>query len=222
MSQLVDRIVGVVAESTIVVSLEQFRQLPEEILLVEWRLDYLNKLNEQAIVEAIKLVRQKVIVTLRSVNEGGRFDGDEDKRTRLLQELSGLKNTIYIDIDISNKMLVEKIVQEKRLLSYHNFERTPTMQELNDLIEIAKQHSPSIIKIACRVSSSAESARLFSLFTDYPKQNFALIPMSGDDDGLRVEALKRGSALMFVATGSSVAPGQMSVDAMLEVIERGE
>ena len=116
MSQLVDRIVGVVAESTIVVSLEQFRQLPEEILLVEWRLDYLNKLNEQAIVEAIKLVRQKVIVTLRSVNEGGRFDGDEDKRTRLLQELSGLKNTIYIDIDISNKMLVEKIVQEKRLL----------------------------------------------------------------------------------------------------------
>ncbi|MBP6880907.1 type I 3-dehydroquinate dehydratase [Candidatus Saccharibacteria bacterium] len=224
MSRLADRLVAVVAEPTVAACVEQFRRLPQQILTVEWRLDYLNELNYQAISEAINLVSKEVIITLRSISEGGNYtnDGDEDSRSQLLINLSNLMNVRYVDIDINNTEIIQLLPASKRLLSFHDFGYTPDNHALMAIVDAAIRQDAAIIKLACFVKDDIDISNLFNLFSKYPQQKLAIIAMSEQDNSLRTDALWQGSVLMFAATGSSVAPGQMSVDAMLEVIEKGE
>ena len=100
------------------------------------------------------------------------------------------------------------------IISYHNFECTPSLDELRSVVAECCGRGADIVKIACKVNSYADNSALLSLY--------------GDGDGIvafgmgelgkisRLASLGCGARFTYVASdfGAGTAPGQLTVSQM--------
>lgn len=103
-------------------------------------------------------IRYPCIFTLRSENQGGDFRGSEREREKRFQEILKLKPTL-IDLEYNAGFTLPG----KKLISYHNFAKTP-------------QTFPQADKIACQAESILDALRLLT----YGKENNVLTIAMGE------------------------------------------
>lgn len=121
--------------------------------LVELRLDCMR--SEPDLKRLLANRYTPFIITVRRGKDGGLWRGNEDKRMRLLREAIAM-GIDYVDLeeDIADK--VPRFGKTKRIVSYHNFQRTPT--NLTDLADIMADRNADIVKIACLAHSVGEAS----------------------------------------------------------------
>jgi len=136
----------------------------------------------------------------------------------------------YLDLDSEEPAAFREPLQEEAvragwrlILSYHNFERTPTRNALEKIVEQCFNEGADIAKIACQVQSASDSARILSLYdrSDGRRNALLAIGMGKKGSWTRIVAPFLGAPFTFAAVNDQLATAGGQFDrATLETIYR--
>ena len=132
--------------------------------IVELRIDYIKNVDLKRLLEK----RTKpVIVTNRTVREGGKFDGSEEDRIALLKLAIRLQAD-YVDIEHGSIQHLCGDTEHrvptsttKIIVSYHNF--CKTRDNLTDIYNRLSQSGADIVKIVTHANSITDNVRIYRL-----------------------------------------------------------
>ncbi|XP_022639302.1 bifunctional 3-dehydroquinate dehydratase/shikimate dehydrogenase, chloroplastic isoform X2 [Vigna radiata var. radiata] len=216
--------VPVIAESVEKMKIDMHKAKAEGVDLVELRLDSLNTFNPfQDINILIRHRLLPLLFTYRPKWEGGMYDGDENKRLDALRIAMEL-GADYIDVELKvapqfyDSIRGKTYNQTRVIVSSHNFELTPSTEDLGNLVARIQATGADIVKIATTAVDIADVARMFQITVH---SQVPLIGIVMGDRGLisRVLCAKFGGYLTFGTLESGVvsAPGQPSLKDLLHL-----
>ena len=131
----------------------------------------------------------------------------------------------YVDIEIETKQAqlnsIIALAQEnscKVIVSYHNFDNTPGLKELYNIMDQCFNRGADIAKIVTQSNSQNDNARLLSLYSD----ERPLVALGMGDLGklTRIVAPLLGAEFTFAAMdeGKATAPGQIRYSDMIAIL----
>jgi 3-dehydroquinate dehydratase / shikimate dehydrogenase len=216
-----DRVCGVVAAETAAEMRNQVRLGLGKARTLELRLDYLRDARERTaflIWLGRRRFRAAFIATCRRREGGGLFRGTRDKQIEILVQAvwSGCK-CCDVEIETAGHFgrgeLASKLSPARVMVSHHDFHRTS--RNLSGIVRRLKRAGGQILKIAAQCKSVSDSARICELARHHG--DIVAIPMGEFGFAGRILALRSGSALAYAAVKQATAPGQLSLDAMVDL-----
>jgi 3-dehydroquinate dehydratase-1 len=161
-------------------------------------------------MEMLKPFAKRLIVTVRSKEEGGFKEIPDEERLMLFKEFIQLKPK-FIDVEFNSKIAVEiiKLAKDNKvglILSYHNFKETPHSEELKRILHDAKRSNPEIVKIVTFAKELKDNLRIISLYEE--EDNLIAFCMGEKGKISRVFSLIFSP---FTYVGN-VAPGQLTLN----------
>ena len=151
----------------------------------------------------------------------GKFSDEE----RLdLFELAARAGAKYLDVEIeSDGDFLTSIIKIKEkfpfnlIISYHNYELTPSAESLESLLTDIYLTGADVAKIACRVYTPVDAAKLLSLYTISGRK--VVIGMGRAGRITRIAATHLGAEFTFASSGEgdATAEGQMSYLEMKDI-----
>jgi 3-dehydroquinate dehydratase/shikimate dehydrogenase len=174
--------------------------------LVELRLDGIRDLDVGRTLVGRQL---PVIVTCRAPWEGGRFDGSEDERRRILAAALQL-GAEYIDVEWRAGFgdLIASTGGRRIVVSNHDFDGVPP--DLAERARAMRATGAELIKMAIMAKNLSDSLPLIDIAVDGPAVVIAM-----GDAGTPSRVLARRFHSRWTYAGDGVAPGQISVARML-------
>ncbi|KAL6526524.1 hypothetical protein OROGR_015614 [Orobanche gracilis] len=192
--------------------------------IVEIRLDHLKTFNPRSDIE--KLIKECPLPTLftyRPTWEGGQYDGDENSRFNALKLAMEL-GADHIDIELraahefNNFMHGNKSENCKIIVSSHNYDNTPSAENLGDLVARIQAAGADIIKFATTAVDITDVARVFQITVH---SQIPIIAMVMGERGLisRILCPKFGGYLTFgtLEPGKVSAPGQPTIEELVDL-----
>jgi len=136
----------------------------------------------------------------------------------------------YVDVEIEADASFKKAILKtcgakecKVILSFHNYENTPSKKELEDIIKHCFDDGADIAKIACRVNCEADAARILSLYDRENIKENQLVAIGMGEKGkiTRLAAPLLGAPFTFAALtdAKKTAPGQLDVDTLKGLLD---
>jgi len=188
----------------------------ESAEFAEIRLDR-TKLSKEEVVQLFS-TSKKLIATYR---EG---DNKETRKRVLLLAIDSGASMVDIELespDEYRKEIIER-AREKNcevIVSYHNYEKTPSRAELEAIIEQCFDKGADIAKIACKANSKGDSARLLGLLDG--EKRLVVIGMEEAGRITRIAGPLLGSEIAFVSadSGKETAKGQLGREKMEKILE---
>ncbi|RLM91319.1 hypothetical protein C2845_PM08G14250 [Panicum miliaceum] len=221
--------------------------------LVEIRLDFIQGFRpREHLPQLLRGCPLPALVTYRPTWEGGQYEGDDTTRfetLRLAMELG----VDYVDVElkVADKFMSfisgNKPEKCKLIVSSHNYEYTPSCEELANLVAIIQAVGADIVKVATTANDIVDVSRMFQVMVHCQHQHKKLlnfwriatalvqgirtesawvlpVPMIGlvmSERGLmsRVLAPKFGGYLTFgiLNAAKTSASGQPTVEELLDV-----
>jgi 3-dehydroquinate dehydratase-1 len=162
----------------------------------------------------------KTIATYRPVES---VTDDERKRVLIAAVNAG---AAYVDVEVENNddfkneiIKAAKLKHCKTIISYHNYEKTPVIRELEQIMRWCLESPADIIKIACHVDSVESCSRLLSLYS----YGNPIISIGMGDEGkiTRIAATLLGAPFTYASIDESkkTAPGQFDSEKLKTIIE---
>jgi 3-dehydroquinate dehydratase/shikimate dehydrogenase len=182
--------------------------------MVELRLDGVRDLD---VAGALGDRRVPIVATCRPAWEGGRFDGTEDERRRILASAFEL-GADYVDVewqalrqDVAGPCLRDLVRRHsaRALVSSHDFAGVPV--DLEARAREMRASGAGTIKIAVAIGRLSDTLRLTAIVRDGPA---VVIGMGELGVPSRLLAARFGSAWTYA--GNGVAPGQLPARTMIE------
>jgi len=131
----------------------------------------------------------------------------------------------YIDteMDASPEFLktIKQYIKNSKtelILSYHNFDITPSVAEMKVITDQCVNMGADVVKIATMVNEYQDAAGLLSLYREPGRK--VIVGMGEKGKIVRIASVFLGSEFTFAAPhkGGLTAPGQLSVDEMEQII----
>jgi len=188
--------------------------------IVEFRVDLLNDVTFEDIEEFSKIPS---IITIRAEWEGGAWKKSDNERIELLKH--AIKNNAkFVDIELKEEKNLELVKYRneigsttKIIVSYHDFEKTPEIDKLMDVVE-KELKIGDIAKFATFAHSKEDTLRILNLMNKYSGKIIA-IGMGESGKLTRILGLDFGSILTFASMeGKASAPGQVDVKKLKEIL----
>ncbi|HHT9132302.1 MAG TPA: shikimate dehydrogenase [Candidatus Tripitaka californicus] len=223
-----------IAANTTEKALQDAQEASQLADVIEIRLDYISHPD----LKKLLAHRPKpIIATCRPTREGGRFEGPEEVRIKLLEQAVEL-GAEFVDIEHDSvgaenfQPLLQKGGKAKVIISYHNFKETPA--NLKEIYARLSDSPADIVKIVTTANDITDNLKIFHLLEAVGAR--CNVPLQGKWKPLsafcmgklgqisRILAPKYGSSLTFgsLATGKESAPGQLTAREMLEVYHINE
>jgi 3-dehydroquinate dehydratase/shikimate dehydrogenase len=216
-----DRVCGVVAAETAREMRSQFRLGLRKTHTLELRLDYLRSAKErEAFLSWLRRKRPRavLIATCRRREGGGFFQGSREAQIEILAQ-AARSGCDWCDVEIETAKhiargeLVRALFPARVVVSHHDFRETP--RNLRGIVRQLERAGGQAIKIAAQCHSVADSVRICELARG--RRDVVVIPMGEFGLAGRVLSLRMGSALAYAAVDQATAPGQLSLDAMIDL-----
>lgn len=204
--------------------------------LIEWRADFLHNLaNAEEVLQIVREIKAvteiPLMFTIRAEHEGGeKISLSRSEKIALLQRVCRETDVDVIDFETSNNKTdvieVGTLTKETNtafVLSYHNFERTPSADELLDRAREAESLGADMAKLAVMPKDKEDVLRLLSVTHTLDEMlGIPVVTMSmGELGGLsRIIGWAYGSVLTFGVGVESSAPGQMPVKQLRDAIQQ--
>jgi 3-dehydroquinate dehydratase/shikimate dehydrogenase len=189
--------------------LRRRRDEPSRADLVELRLDGVPDVDVEA---ALAGRRSPVIVTCRPVWEGGRFDGSEDERRRILERAMAL-GAEYVDVEW--RAGFDSVIRARGgagvVVSLHDFDGVP--RDLAARYAAMRATGASVVKLAVTARRLADCLLLADLGYDAAGDRTVLIAMGTPGVPTRVLPSRFGSCWTY---GGDAAPGQVDVGTLVD------
>lgn len=181
----------------------------KSVALAEIRIDLLY-LNEEQL-KSIFSKHNNLIAAYRS-------DNSDNKAIETALNLAIENGCKCIDIDIETPELIRnKLITKahakgcKVILSYHNFTKTPSLKELNAIIDKLFESGADLAKIACMANSQNDCARVMGLYENH--SNLVAFCMGYMGKLTRLAAPILGAPFTYAsAQGKETAPGQIAIN----------
>ena len=188
--------------------------------IIELRVDMLKDREINHINKLLREVKNKdmlTILTVRAKWEGGETEISDEERVEIINNC--LKFSDFVDIELSSHDLLEevkdniKLADKKLIVSYHDFEKTPSEEVIRGIIEKSLKVGADVVKYAFNVNHYDDVGRIMSITYEYYKKGKSLIAIGMGDLGkiTRVAGYFFGSIITYSYIGSSVAPGQIEI-----------
>lgn len=164
--------------------------------------------------EAARAANVPLIATVRSPEEGGGGDLDDDQRLRLFAAALP-----YVDVlDIEHRTAIRDRVidlahgsRKQVIVSHHDFERTPPVRDLVAIVDESKAAGADIVKLATAAQSFADVERLFGVLLSQRSKRLVAISLGPYGTVSRVVFPLFGSLLTYGFLHQANAPGQLSL-----------
>jgi len=196
--------------------------------MVELRIDRIGSEKLDALLQSKE---GTILITNRKKEEGGFFKGSEEERIAVLKRAVSLGVDI-VDIELSSgEAVISEIAchikdagaRTKLLVSYHNFNGTPSDRLLRNKAEACARAGGDMIKIVTLADSMDDNLRILKLIPDCQKKGYDVVAFCMGDAGRisRVAAPLFGAPFTFASLekGSESAPGQMTVQELKSIFE---
>lgn len=159
-----------------------------------------------------------VIVTIRLANEGGEWTQPDDARLPLFE--TALQNATAVDVEYRSPLMKKVSAlacrhQRALIISYHDFDRTPPLAELQQVIRTAANYG-TVVKIATLTKTEDDVATLRALFAEQCSASVCLLGMGPLGPRTRVEFPQLGSCLTYGYLDVPIAPGQVAASQLKE------
>ena len=180
--------------------------------ILELRIDGMENPNPKLVKEIIEEINFPTIATNRTSKEGGSFKGSDEDRVAILRECVDVAD--FIDIELqTERSLIESITETgaKTIISYHNFNLTPDLDFLFDIVNQEKELG-DIAKIAVMPNSLEDTLTVLALLSHF--DDTVAISMGELGSYTRVIASKFNAPFTFAVANDSTAPGQIDIDTM--------
>lgn len=222
-----------VVETTTEKIIQQIQEL-QNCDLIELRIDFYENIHDlKQVHELLLQVRQQtnlpLLLTYRSLKEGGHIQLSDQEYLSLVQTAcqSGCIDIVDIELESGN-MLVYQLVEIAHqnhvnvLMSYHDFEKTPTVMEMKERLEKMEIMGADICKIAVMPFSYKDVIQLLNTTMEMSQRlTRPLVTMSMGKIGkiTRIVGELVGSSITFASVGQSSAPGQLTLEDMQTLLE---
>ena len=170
-----------------------------------------------ALVQQAKHAGLAALFTYRHADQGGRFDGPESQRIQLCS--SALEQGAdIIDLEHGTESSKHLLAQSAPvILSYHNFDRMLSLNELNTLSNAMETQQPAAVKIIPTGTDIADAALMLDWVAN-AKSNIRRIGFTMGEKGAcsRILTIAHGSPISYASFGLPVAPGQVDISYMID------
>jgi len=195
-----------------------YESLIEEIKLfdmAEIRMDLCNLNSDQ--IKKVFSIHKNLLATFRK-----NINNTEHQRFVSLKNaiLSGAK---WIDIDYrtETKQFIEKFITIAKdqkvniIISYHDFEKTPSEEFIHKIYTKIKNLSPTLIKLVFYSNSDKDNEILLSLYSKY--KDILAFNMGDRGKRTRIECIRKGAPFTFVKSEmEQTAEGQMTLKEIMQ------
>jgi 3-dehydroquinate dehydratase I len=187
---------------------------------VEVRVDALPHLPS---VQQVAALSVPAILTVRRLGEGGVKPISEEER--IAHYLALLPAAAAVDIEARStrrlRNVLEAVLHEKKALivSFHDFEATPSLAKLRRISAKARRAGAIIVKIAVKTETPAEVARLLVMLEE-TSEPLAVMGMGTLGRASRLLFAKAGSVLNYGWLDKPQVAGQWSAKEFLEFLAR--
>lgn len=179
-------------------------------LRVEIRLDLSPAPVRSAVLrEAARLASVPLVATCRPVEEGGRYQGGEEERLRLLQQAAE-GGYAFVDCEFGAGRVPDLPAGTGLILSHHDFVRTPP--GLVRLLRRMEARAPALVKVCTTARSLGDNLRMVELLRAARRPAVGLC-MGELGRPTRILYRVLGGAMTYAAPGggAETAPGQIAL-----------
>jgi len=194
---------------------------------LELRVDKL-KTNEE-VKEVLQKITKPALLVCRPKNLGGYFEGSEEERIERL--LFGLENGAQaVDIEYTTEPnLRQKVIDAAKekgiplVLCYENFEKTPTKEDVLNILKDEEALGADIAKCAVMANNFEDLVTVLSTISEAKKTltiPFVLISMGVHGSISRVLGPLMGTSMTYCCTTpeKDAGPGQLSIEEIVNII----
>jgi 3-dehydroquinate dehydratase-1 len=213
-----------VVEATVNRARSKYQRAARKGLWTEIRLDYLEE-PQPDLKRLFRSLPGPVIATNRLAAEGGRWQGDEAARLKLLSAALAFSVTC-LDVELAadagwRRELAARRGPTKIILSWHDFIGTPETARLEALLAEMLAEPADIVKLVTMARQPEDNLRLLSLIPRAQAQGREIIAFCMGPLGKwsRLAAPLLGSWLTFApfSRQKASAPGQLPVNDLKRV-----
>lgn len=210
--------------------------------IIEFRADYYDHVTNQTLLTELlgKLRKQHpdrlILFTYRSEEEGGELR--HDRAENMIDDISawamvsGYIDLLDIEVLSGNYRVVRNSTKARDLgigvvMSYHNFEKTPHNNNMEDLLWDMEQLGGDILKIAVTPKNHFDVDRVLELteavtrgHSSHPiSRPVVMISMQPLGAVTRTAGAKTGSAFTFATVGQGSAAGQLTLEDLIRKLD---
>jgi 3-dehydroquinate dehydratase-1 len=201
------------------------RALQKRADFVEIRFDHTIYKEIDHALDITRKIKNVAILTLRSKEEGGSFDGSNRERISLLEKMA-MTRPMLLDIEISTlrkDKMIRKFISENRipiLVSSHDFVETPGLTTLLKTFEEMRKYS-NYVKMVTTARSFEDNFKLLSLYDN--SNSTKLIAFAMGEHGILSRflcSLYGDSPFTYASLDRPLAPGQLDIVLMKKIYDR--
>jgi 3-dehydroquinate dehydratase-1 len=209
--------------------LYKLKKVPKEYDLVEIWLDQIKNFKEEMIKKIVGSIDKDLLFVMKSKDEKGNFKGSDKEKFEILMKAAeyGVK---YVDINIdSDEKYIRILVKEfknnrsKVIISYHNFTKTPSLENLKKNVAKARKLGADIVKVVPLCKSSKDNLVILEfLFAESKKGAMISFCMGKKGRLSRLMSYQYGSKVHFVAPDETwmTAEGQFTLKEWKEWVSK--
>lgn len=200
--------------------LEAIKAIEQFIELFEVRIDLIG----DGWQELVKQLNKPWIASNRSAKEGGRWEEDEARRIEELVKAIELGANI-VDIELGTRNLEEAIPLIKKrakcLLSFHELEKTPSLDRMKGIIQRQLEVGADICKVITTAQRFEDNLTVLQLIAEFPKTKMVSFAMGSLGLASRILCPLVGGDFTYASTekGKESAPGQITVRNLRTIYE---
>lgn len=194
----------------------------EDYTFFEIWLDYIEHLDHEFVEGLSNELGDKLILLFRRQDlEPIRMS--LGKRHSIIELLTYKKSLLDLDIRQQDELhyIQQQNIQVPMILSYHNYQETPSDEVLKDILASMKELHPTIYKIATQCKTNNDALRLLRLQLLLKQEHQRCIILGMGRNGIitRIFATLWGNEMTFApqTRAEKSAPGQLAKDE-LEII----
>jgi 3-dehydroquinate dehydratase I len=192
---------------------------------VEIRFDFLNLSDLEEALSIANAVNKKAVYTLRSPEQGGQFKGNTFERITWLEKLSSSK-PMLLDVELytikCNNNLADYLKENNTsvLISWHDFEKTPSNAQLTNLLYEMRKYSQNV-KVVTTAQKTEDSLGLLELYENTLGVNLIAFAMGEAGVLSRILCVIIGNApFTYASLEKAIAPGQLTIKQMRKLYDR--
>lgn len=195
--------------------------------MIEWRVDAFEEFkNLESVLELLHDIKQYLqhiifLFTFRSKNQGGLAELEAKQLERLYHAVAETKVVDLMDVEYFENSNSESLISMIQgygvyvIASHHDFAKTASYKELENLLEDLSRSTADIIKLAVMPKETEDVLRLLSVTNHFHKLHpeKTLVTMSMERIGMisRIAGGIFGSCITFGSGKVASAPGQVDL-----------
>ncbi|NPE27551.1 type I 3-dehydroquinate dehydratase [Methanococcoides sp. SA1] len=197
--------------------------------ILEIRFDLLEITGSKEAADILRMVKDMTslpcIATNRLQTQGGNWEGTEESRITLFEDIMHLTDAVDIELETDEHLrdrIVKKAKEEKKtvIISSHDFERTPDKDTLKSILDNSHNAGADIAKLAVMPENMQDVLDLLEVTLKV--DDVCTISMGKLGKHTRIIAPLYGSKLTYASVSDAVAPGQLKVEDLKKAMEMME